>query len=66
MAKFVRNDTGTIHSVGDDFDVPEGWEEVTEDVARTENPDLLGETPEAAPGEPAADSAPVTPETPEV
>lgn len=56
MAKFVRNDTGTIHSVGDDFDVPDGWEEVTEDVARTENPDLLGEAPEAAS---------VTPETPE-
>jgi len=50
MAKFVRNDSGTIHSVDDGFVTPEGWEDVEEAVARSEAPDLLGapeESPEA-------------------
>jgi hypothetical protein len=42
MAKFVRNDSGTVHSVDDAFTVPEGWEELDEATARTEAPDLLG------------------------
>lgn len=30
MTKFVRNDSGTVHSVPDDFTLPDGWEEATE------------------------------------
>jgi hypothetical protein len=57
MAKYVRNDTGTLHSVDDGFTVPEGWEEVNEATARAEAPDLLGDAPapveEPAPAEEA-------------
>ena len=58
MAKYVRNDTGTLHSVEDSFTVPEGWEEVDEATARAEAPDLLGE----APAEPATDAVSEAPE----
>lgn len=39
MAKFVKNPSGTVHSVSDDFQLEEGWEEVTEAEA---SPQLLG------------------------
>jgi hypothetical protein len=39
MTRFVRNDGGTVHSVPDDFDLPEGWEDTTEADA---SPELLG------------------------
>jgi hypothetical protein len=51
MAKYVRNDTGSLHSVDDDFTVPDGWEEVDETTARTEAPDLLGTPAPEAPVE---------------
>jgi uncharacterized protein YbdZ (MbtH family) len=51
MAKYVRNDTGTLHSVDDDFTVPDGWEVVDESTARTEAPDLLGTPAPEAPVE---------------
>lgn len=45
MAKYVRNDSGTVHSVDDSFTVPEGWDEIAEATARTEYPELVGDAP---------------------
>lgn len=44
MARFVRNLAGAIHSVVDEFDltVHEGWEEVTEEIAKAEHAHLFG------------------------
>jgi hypothetical protein len=53
MAKYVINEAGGTHSVNDDFELPDGWEEVDESTVRQVNPGLLGE----APAEPAADVA---------
>lgn len=39
MTRYVRNDGGTVHSVPDDFELPDKWEEVTEADA---SPALLG------------------------
>jgi hypothetical protein len=47
MAKYVRNDSGTIHSVEDSFATPEDWEDVDEVTARAEAPALLGDEPDA-------------------
>lgn len=45
MARFVRNLAGAIHSVVDDFNlaIHDGWEEVTEEIAKAEHAHLFGE-----------------------
>lgn len=56
MAQYIRNESGTVHSVADDADILDGWDTVTEAEARAENPALFGDTtPEPVP-------APETPE----
>lgn len=44
MAKIVRNPLGGVHSVPDDFELPEGWEELSEADAPAY---LLGTEPDA-------------------
>lgn len=45
MTKYVRNPDGGVHSVPDEFELPDGtWEELTEDEARDAHPSLFGET----------------------
>lgn len=45
MTRFIRNIDGAVHSVADDFELPEGWEEATEADA---SPELLGTEPDPA------------------
>ena len=43
MTKYVRNPDGAVHSVLDEFDLPDDrWEELTEEDARKDNPSLFG------------------------
>jgi cell division septation protein DedD len=45
LTRFIRNLAGAIHSVVDEFDLEahEGWEEITEEVAKAEHAHLFGE-----------------------
>lgn len=56
MAQFFRNKLGTVQSVNDGDELPEGATVLTEAEAAGENPALLGyeRAPEAAPETPAA------------
>lgn len=56
MSKYIRNADGGVHSVNDDFDLPEGWEEIEESEAREANPALFGE--QGALAEPAVEDVP--------
>jgi hypothetical protein len=42
MSKYIKNEDGGIHSVDDDFALPKGWAEVSEDDARSAHPALFG------------------------
>lgn len=63
MAQFFRNKLGTVQSVNDGDELPEGATVLTEAEAAGENPALLGyeRAPEAAPeaaSEAASEAAP--------
>jgi hypothetical protein len=37
---FIKNEDGGVHSVADDFELPKGWTEISEEVARVTHPSL--------------------------
>lgn len=40
---YVRTTAGAVHSIAPDADIPEGWEQITEEDARAADPRLFGE-----------------------
>lgn len=40
---YVRTISGAVHSIAPGADIPEGWEQISEEVARAADPRLFGE-----------------------
>lgn len=40
---YVRTTAGAVHSIAPGADIPEGWEQTTEEDARATDPRLFGE-----------------------
>lgn len=40
---YVRTTGGAVHSIAPGADIPEGWEQISEEDARTVDPRLFGE-----------------------
>jgi hypothetical protein len=55
MAKFISDGIG-VHSIEDNWTIPEGWHEISASDAEAIYPPLFGE-PKAAPSKPAKASA---------